>query len=75
MPYNKISELPDPVKNALPKHAQEIYMAAFNNAWDKYKDPDERRGNAGREETTHKIAWSAVKQDYEKKGDEWRKKS
>jgi cation transport regulator len=33
MPYNKISELPDSVKNALPKHAQEIYMAAFNNAW------------------------------------------
>lgn len=75
MPYNKISELPDPVKNALPKHAQEIYVAAFNNAWDKYRDPDERRGNAGREETAHKIAWSAVKRDYEKKGDEWHKKS
>lgn len=75
MPYNKISELPDPVKNALPKHAQEIYMAALNNAWDQYRDPDDRRGNAGREETAHKIAWSAVKRDYEKKGDEWHKKS
>lgn len=75
MPYNKISELPDPVKNALPKHAQEIYMAAFNSAWEKYKDPDERRGSAGREETAHKIAWSAVKREYEKKGEEWQKKS
>lgn len=75
MPYNKISELPDSVKNALPKHAQEIYKGAFNSAWDEYKDPDERRGDAGREETAHKVAWSAVKRDYEKKGDEWHKKS
>jgi cation transport regulator ChaB len=25
MPYGKVSELPDSVKNNLPKHAQEIY--------------------------------------------------
>ena len=32
MPYQQIEELPDSVRNYLPKHAQEIFLAAFNNA-------------------------------------------
>lgn len=71
MPYDSISELPESVKNNLPKKAQEIYMEAFNSAWDQYDRPEERRGDATREETAHKVAWTAVKQKYEKKGDEW----
>lgn len=71
MPYTTISELPDSVRDNLPKHAQEIYKSAFNNAWDEYKDPDDRRGDAGREEVAHKVAWSAVKEKYEKQGDKW----
>src|SRR5690348_5852163 len=74
MPYATLKDLPDNVTNVLPKHAQEIYRAAFNSAWDEYKDPDERRGHASREETAHKVAWSAVKKEYEKEGDEWSKK-
>ena len=75
MPYAATEDLPENVTKVLPKHAQEIYQAAFNNAWDEYKDPDDRRGDASREETAHKVAWSAVKKEYEKKGDEWKKKS
>jgi cation transport regulator len=30
MPYEKKSELPDPVKENLPSHAQEIYKEAYN---------------------------------------------
>lgn len=30
MPYPKVAELPDPVKNNLPHHAQEIYKEAYN---------------------------------------------
>lgn len=76
MPYDKISELPDSVTDNLPKHAQEIYMEAYNSAWDQYADPDERRGDASREETAHKVAWSAVKNTYEKGEDgNWKKKS
>ena len=74
MPYKTLEDLPENVTNVLPKHAQEIYRAAFNNAWDEYKDPDERRGDASREETAHKVAWAAVKKEYEKEGDEWRRK-
>jgi len=58
----------------LPKHAQEIYKEAYNSAWDEYADPSDRRGDASREETAHKVAWAAVKQKYEKQGDRWVKK-
>lgn len=76
MPYKEISDLPDRVKENLPKHAQEIYLEAFNSAWDQYAEPKERRGDATREETAHKVAWSAVKKVYEKdeKTGEWKKK-
>lgn len=66
MPYKTVSDLPESVRNNLPKHAQEIYKSAFNSAWDEYDKPSERRGNADREETAHKVAWSAVKNKYEK---------
>lgn len=66
MPYDSLSDLPDSVKDNLPKNAQEIYQSAYNNAWDEYKDSSDRRGNSSREETAHKVAWSAVKNKYEK---------
>ncbi len=44
MPYDKRSDLPEPVKRVLPAHAQDIYQQAFNHAWTEYKDPDDRRG-------------------------------
>ena len=76
MPYNSLDELPDSVRDNLPNHAQEIYMKAFNNAWDEYADPKERRGDASREETAHKVAWAAVKNVYKKdeESGEWKKK-
>lgn len=66
MPYNKLSDLPDQVQNHLPKHAQEIYKEAFNNAFDEYKDPHKIRDGSSREEVAHKVAWSAVKTKYKK---------
>lgn len=71
MPYDRKSELPDNVRDNLPSHAQDIYRKAFNSAWDEYIDPDDRRGNAGREGTAHKVAWAAVKKQYHKEGDTW----
>ena len=76
MPYDALSDLPDSVRENLPEHAQEIYRSAYNNAWDEYTDPDERRDpDDSREETSHKVAWGAVKQRYEKQGDRWKQKS
>jgi len=72
MPYSKNSDLPASVTDNLPEHAQEIYRKAFNSAWEQYKEPEVQR-----EETTHKVAWSAVKKEYEKdeKTVKWKKKS
>lgn len=74
MPYDKINELPQSVKNALSKHAQEIFMSAFNNAWERFADPENRKGDASQEAAANKVAWSAVKKKYEKKDGEWQKK-
>lgn len=71
MPYRSINELPDGPRHVLPRHAQEIYMAAFNNAFAHYRSGASRRGDDDRESTAHKIAWNAVKKSYER-GDDGR---
>jgi cation transport regulator len=62
MPYKSTADLPESVRDNLPKHAQEIYQEAFNSAYDEYKE----RGAEGREVTAHKVAWTAVKKKYQK---------
>lgn len=57
MPYEKLEDLPESVRDNLPKHAQEIYRAAFNSAWDNYGHDDAR---------AHRVAWSAVENKYHK---------
>jgi cation transport regulator len=75
MPFSTIGSLPTNLQRILPKHAQSIYKAAFNNAYDEYKNPKERRGDEGREEVAHKVAWSAVKENYVKGEDnKWHQK-
>jgi cation transport regulator len=74
MPYKSNNELPKQVKDNLPPRAQTIYRKAFNNSEKQYKDPKKRRGNASLDETSSKVAWSAVKKEYRKKGDNWVKK-
>lgn len=61
MPYKSKSELPESVRNVLPDHAQGIYKEAFNSAYNEYDKPEERRGDADREEVAHKVAWAAEK--------------
>ena len=63
MPYYTNEDLPAPIRLHLPAHAQDIYREAFNHAW--------RRYGAEREDVAHKIAWAAVKRQYEKLNDQW----
>jgi cation transport regulator len=70
MPYRTLDDLPEAVRDNLPKHAQEIYREAFNHAWDEYADKDKRRGDESREEAAHKVAWAAVKKEYAKGDDD-----
>jgi cation transport regulator len=62
VPYAITDELPPGVRNHLPEHAQEIFLAAFNNAWQEY---------GGDEERAFRVAWAAVKKRYRKRGDYW----
>jgi cation transport regulator len=76
MPYKSIRDLPDSVRNHLPEHAQEIYREAFNHAWEEYADPEKRKTPSSLEEVTHRVAWAAVKKQFEKdeKTGMWKKK-
>jgi cation transport regulator len=59
----------------LPKHAQEIFKKAHDNALQEYQDPSKRRNsNESAEEVAHKVAWDAVKNEYKQEGNEWIKK-
>jgi cation transport regulator len=59
--------------DTLSSHAQEIYNSALKNALKQYKSPSKRRGGKrqSKEQVAHKVAWSAIKKEYEKKGDRW----
>jgi cation transport regulator len=46
-----------------------FFIAAYNNAWGEYQDPGKRRGSAGVEEVARKVAWAAVKKEFEKDPD------
>lgn len=75
MPYQNNQSLPKQVKNNVPKHGQDIYRKAYNNAYDQYENPDERRGDESQEEAAARVAWNAVKQEYEKGDDgDWHRK-
>lgn len=65
MPYATNAALPASVREHLPEHAQDIYRAAFNNAF------AEHAGDLRQEEAAHRIAWAAVKRMYVKAGNVW----
>jgi cation transport regulator ChaB len=71
MPYVKKEDLPEAVRNALPEHAQTIYQAAYNAAWEHYGK------QAQAEARCAAIAWAAVKRAGYAKGEDgtWRMKS
>lgn len=67
MPYESVEDLPASIRRTLPMHAQDIFRAAFNAAWDSYaeREPDRR------EELAFRVAWAAVKKRYRKDHGKW----
>jgi cation transport regulator len=63
MPYKINKDLPSAVKNVLPSAAQTIFRKAFNNAHEHYRS----------EVRAFKVAWAAVKRQYEKREGKWTK--
>lgn len=68
MPYKNTNDLPEAVREHLPEHAQQIFLEAYNNAWDEYQNAKKRRGDESQEEAAFKVAWAAVKHEYQKDG-------
>ena len=64
MPYSSTEDLPASIRSALPDGGQRIFLAAFNAAFEGTckNDPD-------LEECANRVAWAAVKEKYEKPGD------
>lgn len=60
MPFVTIDDLPEKVKKVLTPHAQEIFLAAFNDAY---------RRTSGDEGYSFMVAWSAVGRNYEQQSD------
>lgn len=65
MPYSSNEDLPASVRDHLPSHAQDIFRAAFNNAFAEYS------GDPRQEEIAFRVAWAAVKKSYRKVGRDW----
>lgn len=69
MLYKSIVDLPKGIKNNLPIQAQKIYVKAYNLSLK--NNPKQET----KEQTAHRVAWAAVKQEYEKLDRGWHKKS
>ena len=60
MPYRNAADLPEAARKHLLKHAQQIYLKAYNSAWEQIRDPKRRRDKTSREATAQRVAWAAV---------------
>ncbi len=76
MPYKDTSDLPESVSEHLPAHAQKIFLETYNNAWKEYGEAKKRRDNESQEEAAFRVAWAAVKHEFEKddKTGQWKPK-
>ena len=60
-----INELPGEIREQLPEHAQQIFLAAYSAA----------QSNGSNEEGAREIAWNSVKNEYEPGSDgKWQRK-
>ena len=67
MPYEKNADLPESVRNVLPKHAQDVFRRVFNQQQDKGAD----------EQRSFQVAWTAIHNGWEKNEDtgKWHRKT
>jgi cation transport regulator len=71
MPYRDTADLPPRIRDHLPEHVQEIFLEAFNRAWEQYAAAGKRHPGSSLEETANRVAWAAVKRSYVKIGERW----
>jgi cation transport regulator len=76
MRHNSKKDLPETIR-ALPEGAQEIYLEAYNHAWDESEGGPASDGDMARDSVAHRRAWAAMKHEYEQSWEtgEWYLKS
>ncbi len=71
MPYSHIEDLPNAMKKNLPTGAMEVYLSAYNQAWNTSARAKDQRTSTLAGKIAHRKAWEAVRDKYRKQGDEW----
>ncbi len=64
MRHKSKKDLPATIR-ALPEGAQQIYLEAYNRAWDEYEANPSGDGTMMRDSAAHRHAWAAMKHEYE----------
>ena len=57
--YDSIEELPDTVRDVLPREAQEVYLEGFTESWESYDE--EKTSEMSQEAVANRDAWALVK--------------
>ena len=60
--YESVDELPDTVRDVLPLEAQEVYLEAFNESWERYEE--DHTSELTQEAYANRDAWTAVKREF-----------
>ena len=66
MSYEDLPDLPEDLRDELPRHAQEIYQAAYNRVYETSMASGEDHDAQSIAETAHKAALLAVEMEYQK---------
>ncbi len=76
MTYRTLSDLPKVLRKELPRHAQEIYLAAHTRTWEKCAASQDYEDERSIAETAHKAGLFAVEMEYERnEHGRWRRAS
>lgn len=60
--YESIDELPDTLRDVLPREAQEVYVEAYNDSWRSYDE--EKTSEMSRAAVANRDGWAAVKREF-----------
>jgi cation transport regulator len=66
MSYEELPDLPADLRDELPRHAQEIYQAAYNRVYETSMASGEEHDAQSIAEKAHKAALLAVEMEYRK---------
>jgi cation transport regulator len=61
MRYENRSDLPRTIRDVLPEPGQDIYLRAYQKAWDMYT---EGQGYLSRDVMAHQQGWTALQHEY-----------